>query len=145
MPAIRYRSRSPFSIRPRSAILAVEVGPAVVAAAVLGAETLVRGPRLDQRSVHRKMLVRQQRLDLRMVQKFGHELGKHRASLQPIALLRESSRIPDRVVGRKSHEPAVQEIVVQLIQNFINYWGGPRGTASDSAQGAPTSWGCGGT
>ena len=37
------------------ALLAVEVGPAVIiAAAVLGAETLVRGPRLDQRSVHRK-------------------------------------------------------------------------------------------
>ena len=45
------------------ALLAVEVGAAVVvAAAVLGAETFVRGPRLDQRSVHRKMLVRQQRL-----------------------------------------------------------------------------------
>jgi transposase len=60
------------------ALLAVEVGSAVfVAAAVLGAETLVRGPRLDQRSVHGKMLVRQQRLDLRMVQKLGHKLGKH--------------------------------------------------------------------
>src|SRR6476646_8253626 len=36
------------------ALLAVEVGPVVVVAtAVLGAETLVRGPRLDQRSVHR--------------------------------------------------------------------------------------------
>src|SRR6266700_236110 len=44
------------------ALLSVEIGPAVfVAAAVLGAEALVRGPRLDQRSVHRKNLVRQQR------------------------------------------------------------------------------------
>jgi hypothetical protein len=34
-------------------LVAVEVGPAVrVAAAVLGAETLVRGPRLDQRPIH---------------------------------------------------------------------------------------------
>src|SRR3984885_2602242 len=74
-------------------LLAVEVGAAAVgAAAVLGAETLVRGPRLDQRSVHRKMLVRQQRLDLRMVQKFAHELGKYRAGLQPIAVLREGRR-----------------------------------------------------
>src|SRR6266436_3409531 len=64
-------------------LLAVEVGAtAVGAAAVLGAETLMRGPRLDQRSVHRKMLVRQQRLNLRMVEKFAHELGKHRAGLQ---------------------------------------------------------------
>src|SRR6202023_3127554 len=37
------------------ALLAVEVGSAVfVAAAVLGADTLVRGPCLDQRSVHGK-------------------------------------------------------------------------------------------
>ena len=34
--------------------------------------------KLDQRSVHRKMLVRQQRLDLRMVQKPGHELREAR-------------------------------------------------------------------
>src|ERR1700749_4540891 len=41
------------------ALLAVEVGSAVfVAAGVLGAETLVGGPRLNQRSVHRKMIVR---------------------------------------------------------------------------------------
>src|ERR1700731_2726230 len=86
------------------ALLAVEVGPAgVVAAAVLGADTLVRGPRLDQRSVHRKMLVRQQRLDLRIVQKFAHDLGKHRAVLQPIAVLREGSRGPRS--GRRATVP----------------------------------------
>ena len=101
------------------ALLAVEVGAAVfVAAAVLGAETLVRGPRFDQRPVRRKMLVRQQRLDLRMVQKLGHELGKHLAVLQPIAVLCESGRVPDRVVGRKPHEPAVQQIVVQLLHQL---------------------------
>jgi hypothetical protein len=104
------------------ALLAMEVGAAVVvAAAVLGAETLVRGPRLDQRSVHRKMPVRQQRLNLWMGQKFAHELGKHRAGLQPIAVLREGGRVPDRVVGRKSHEPAVQEIVVQLSLGSAGY------------------------
>ena len=60
------------------------------------------------------MLVRQQRLDLRMVQKLGHELDKHLAVLQPIAVLCENGRVPDRVIGRKPHEPAVQQIVVQL-------------------------------
>ena len=90
------------------ALLSVEVGPTIfVAATVLGAETLLRGPRLDQRSVHRKMLVRQQRLDLLMVQKLGHKLGKYPTVLQPIAILGEGGRVPDRVVGRKPHEPAV--------------------------------------
>jgi hypothetical protein len=99
--------------------LSVEIAPAIfVAAAILGAEALVRGPRLDQRSVHREMLVRQQRLDLRMVQKLGHEFAKHLAVLQSVAVLREGGRIPDRVVGRKSHEPAVQEIVVQLLHQL---------------------------
>ena len=49
--------------------LAMEVRAAiVVAAAVLGTKALLRSPGLDQRSIDRKMFVRQQRLDLRMVQ-----------------------------------------------------------------------------
>ena len=32
--------------------------------------------------------------------------GKYRAGLQPIAVLREGRRVPDRVVGRKSYEPS---------------------------------------
>src|SRR5712664_2968674 len=41
------------------ALLAVEVGAIIVAAAVPGTKTLLRSPGFDQRSVHRKMLVRQ--------------------------------------------------------------------------------------
>src|SRR6266851_9090366 len=66
------------------ALLAMEVGAVIiVAAAVLGAKTLLRSPGFDQRSVHRKMLVRQQRPDLRMVQQSSHEACKHFAVLQP--------------------------------------------------------------
>ena len=83
----------------------------------LGRKSL-RGPRLDQRSVHGKMLVRQQRLDLRMVQKLGHELGKHLPVLQPVAVLGEGGRVPDRIVGRKAHEPAVHQIVIQLLHQL---------------------------
>src|SRR5438552_5418892 len=64
------------------------------------------------------MLVRQQRLDLRVVEKLDHEFGKHLAVLQSVAALREGGRVPDRVVGRKPHEPAVQEIVVQLLHQL---------------------------
>src|SRR5262249_17586511 len=72
----------------------------------------------NQRPVDRKMLIRQQRFDLRMVQKLGHELGEHLAVLQPVAVLREHGRVPHWVVGRKSHEPAVQKIVVQLLHQL---------------------------
>src|SRR3989449_4707884 len=53
-----------------------------------------------------------------MVQKLGHELGEYLATLQPVAVLREHGRVPHRVVGRKSHEPAVQKIVVQLLHQL---------------------------
>src|SRR6266536_5520779 len=53
-----------------------------------------------------------------MVQKLGHEFGKHLAILQSVAVLREGGRIPDRVVGRKPHKPAVQEIVIQLLHQL---------------------------
>jgi len=98
------------------ALLAMEVCAAVfVAAAVLGAKALLRSPGLDQRSVHRKMLVRQQRLDLRMVQKLAHELREHLAVLQSVSVLGEGSRSPDRIIGRKPHERTIQKIVVQLL------------------------------
>ena len=101
------------------ALLAVEVGAIIiVAATVLGAKAFLRSPGFDQRSVHRKMLVRQQRLDLRMVQKPGHELREHIAVLQPLPVLGEGGRVPDRIVRRQSHEPAVQKIVVQLLHQL---------------------------
>src|SRR5208282_4458879 len=64
------------------------------------------------------MLVRQQRLYLRMVQKLAHELRKHLAILQSVSVLREGGRIPDRIVRRKPHEPTVQKIVVQLFHQL---------------------------
>src|ERR1039458_8246383 len=64
------------------------------------------------------MLVRQQRFYLRMVQKLGHELRKHVAVLQSVSVLREGGRVPDRIVGRKPYEPAVQKIVVQLFHEL---------------------------
>src|SRR5882672_1915945 len=64
------------------------------------------------------MLVRQQWFDLRMVQKPGHELREHIAVLQPLAVLGEGGRVPDRIVRRQSHEPAIQKIVVQLLHQL---------------------------
>src|SRR5438128_8969913 len=68
--------------------LPVEVA-AVAGAAVLRPEALLRSPRLDERAVDRKMLVREQRLDLWMVQQPGHELLQDVAALQPLAVLGE--------------------------------------------------------
>src|ERR1700730_5676862 len=48
---------------------------------VLGPKALLRCPGLDQSPIHRKMLVRQKRLHLRVIQKLRHELLKHLAVL----------------------------------------------------------------
>src|SRR5258708_33772045 len=53
-----------------------------------------------------------------MVQKPGHELCKNLAILQPVPVLGEAGRVPDRVIRRKPHEPAVQKIVVQLFHQL---------------------------
>ena len=64
------------------------------------------------------MLVRQQRLDLGMVQQPGHEFLKDVASLQPFAVLGERRGIPHRVVWREPDEPAIQQIIVELFDQL---------------------------
>src|SRR5207249_10839679 len=74
--------------------LAVKVRAVAVIRAVLGLEALVRGPGLDERAVDREMLVRQQRLDLWVIQKPFHELPEHIAALKPVPVLdRKSTRL----------------------------------------------------
>ena len=100
------------------ALLFVEVRAIAAAAAILGTKALLRGPGLDQGSIDREMFVRQKRLHLAVVQKLGHELLKHVAVLQPLAVLRKCRRVPYRIIRRKPDEPAVQKIVVQLFHQL---------------------------
>jgi hypothetical protein len=64
------------------------------------------------------MLVRQQRLDLWVIQKLFHEFPEHIAALKPVPVFGEAGRIPDCIIGRQSHEPAKQEIVVELLHQL---------------------------
>ena len=96
------------------ALLTVEVLTAVVAA-VPGAKALLRRPRLDQGPVHGKMLVRQQRLHLGVMQELGHELLEYVALLQPLAVLRERRRIPHRIIRGQPDKPAIEKVVGQLL------------------------------
>src|ERR1700746_2747178 len=91
------------------ALLFGEVRAIAAAAAILGTKALLRGPGLDQGSIDREMFVRQKRLHLAVVQKLGHELLKHVAVLQPLAVLRKCRRSPYRIIRRKPDEPAVQK------------------------------------
>ena len=89
-----------------------------VAAVVLAAEALHRRPRLDQRAVHREVLVRQKTPDPRAAQ---HRLKEARRNIprnQPVVVLRIHRRVPHRRVHRQSDEPAEQQVVVQLLHQL---------------------------
>ena len=77
-------------------------------------ETLHGGPRLDQGVVHREMLVRQQRLDLRVRQDRGHDLARHFRGQQPVEVHGEHGRDPHGVVAAEPDEPSEQQIVIHL-------------------------------
>ena len=102
-------------------LLAVEVPAAIAAAvrrlvgAVLGAEALHRRPGLDQRAVDREVLAAQELPNVRVAEDRRQEFGRDLALKQPVAVGREDGRMPDRIVDPEPHEPAEQEIVVELL------------------------------
>ena len=82
------------------ALLAMEIRAVIPVVAVLAAKAFLRCPGLDQRTVYREVLIRQERFHLGVVQKPGHELRKNVTILESIAIFRKRRRIPYRVVGR---------------------------------------------
>lgn len=83
--------------------------------AVLAPHALHRGPSLDQRAVHRKMLVRGQP----PIPGLSHDGLEEPAGdvrfQQPVPVLGEGRVVPYRVVHRQAHEPAKQQVVVELL------------------------------
>ena len=86
-----------------------------VAAAILRTEALDRRPRLYQRAIHREMLAREQRLDLRIDQDGGQERARNIALQQAIAVFCEHRHVPDRRIHRQPDEPAEQHVVGDLL------------------------------
>src|SRR5881396_2878582 len=58
---------------------------------------------------------RQKLAHLRQIENSGHELGGNIARKQPVAVLAEHRCIPHRIVRRQTHEPAEEQIIVELI------------------------------
>src|SRR4051794_25816447 len=88
-----------------------------LAAAVLGPETLHRGPRLDQRAIDRDVLVREQPRHLRVSQDRAQEAMGDVAFQQPVAVLGEYRHVPHRRLDRQADEPA-EEDVIRFPGNF---------------------------
>src|SRR5713226_3531425 len=83
--------------------------------AIFALETLLSGPCFNQRAVNREVLVGEQVALAGLRQHRCEEGPGHFAPQQPVAVFGEDRHVPHRVVDTQSHEPAEQEIVVELL------------------------------
>ena len=66
------------------------------------------GPGLQQGAIYRKVLIAEQRLDLRRAHQLLHEAAHDLVIEEPLAVLGKGSGVPDRIVGAQADKPAVQ-------------------------------------
>src|SRR5205807_1497442 len=99
-----------------------QLSPANTAAALrrifLRLKTLAAGPRLQQRAIHREVLVVQQSCALGLRPYPLEELLRYLAAQQPIPILREYRHVPHRTVDLQPHEPAIPPVAVDLIHEL---------------------------
>jgi hypothetical protein len=94
-------------------VLAPEVAPIAIGVAIFPLETLLTRPRLEQRAVDGEVFVRHQigrTRDHALKEAVGHGVLQ-----QPIAILREDRRHPDRFIHLQAHEPPKQDVVIELL------------------------------
>ncbi len=73
-------------------------------------------PRLQQRAIHREVLVAEQRLDLRCAHQLLQEEPHDLLVQQPLPVFGERGGVPDRIIRAEAHKPAEQQVVVELLQ-----------------------------
>ena len=86
--------------------------------AVFGHEALVTGPRLDERAVHREVVLAEQLALVGQLHHLGEEALHDGVFEQPISVLGEHRVIPYSVVDGQADEPAVQQVVANLLHQL---------------------------
>jgi hypothetical protein len=77
-------------------------------------ETFQTGRRFQQRAINCEVLIAEQFVSARMVQHARKKLFRDVPAQQPIAILREGSRVPYAIIHVQPDEPTKQHVVVQL-------------------------------
>ena len=95
--------------------LAVAARPRRRGRFVLAPEALHRGAGLDEGAIHTEVLAAGQTLAPGLPQHLRKQLVHDLRIEQPLAVLGEHRRYPDRLVDRQPNEPAEQQIVVNLL------------------------------
>jgi hypothetical protein len=93
----------------------VATGTAIGRRGVLGPETLQGSPGLNEGAIHGEMLARQQSgLGRLLVDASEKGRGQVRTE-KALPILGENGMVPDLVVHGQAHEPAKQDVVIQLL------------------------------
>lgn len=121
-PGLRVRRRGMGVV---TALLALEIHGRVLAApfrrlarTVLGDKALVGGPGIDQRAIDREMFIGSQLPPLGQGQDLAKELSHDGFRKQPLPVLGEGRRRPHVVIHREADEPAVQEVVLNVLHQL---------------------------
>jgi len=76
----------------------------------------MRCPGLQQRAIHREVLVAEQWFYFwsrhQLLQEALHDLFVE----QPLTVFRKRGGVPDRIIRAQAHKPAEQQVVVELLQ-----------------------------
>ncbi len=73
-------------------------------------------PGLQQRAIHREVLIAEQRFHLRCRNQLLQEALHGLLVEQPLTVLGECGGVPDRLIRAQPHKPAEQQVVVELLQ-----------------------------
>jgi hypothetical protein len=115
---IRSAIQTRVGVSPRGMDVVLPLLPAKVAAAPVGApvlplKTLLTGPGFDQRAIDGEVLVRHQGRSA--LHDTTEEAARDLLIQEPIAILREDRRRPDRLVHVHPDEPPEQQVVIELL------------------------------
>ena len=100
-------------MRLAGSLLVMEIGAVAVIGTVFRAKALLPSPRLNQRAIHHEVLVAHE--PLRMLVHFSKELLRHIGGQQSVAVSGKHCMVPHRVIHARTHKPAEQKVVVDLL------------------------------
>jgi hypothetical protein len=73
-------------------------------------------PGLQQRAIHREVLIAEWWFHLRCAHQLLQEAAHDLLVQQPFSVFGEGGEVPDRIIRAQAHKPAEQQVVVELLQ-----------------------------
>src|ERR1041384_5450266 len=102
-----------------AALLPVKILAVVwsASALVFALETLLPGPRFNQRPIHCEVLIRHQAYCLSL--DLLEESLRHVLIQQPVPVLAVHRRVPYSIINLQANKPAKQQVVIELLHEQV--------------------------